>query len=510
MSSSLEVEDKYEVRDGFTVPDLAGVGAAAEMGQPVTTDLEATYFDTEDLRLIRNRLTLRRRTGGADEGWHLKLPSGTDRQEVHRPLGRARRVPKELAQLVLARTRGQELQPVARIRTQRTTYDVLDADGGVLAQVADDEVRAERLQQADGQVGLLGWHELEVELIDGDRRLLERVTPKLLAAGARPATSKSKLAHVLGDELADGDVPSFEGRLGPRSPAGEVIRRYLAEQVEAMLSWDLRVRLGEPDSVHKMRIATRRIRSTLRSYRRLLDQPRARDLDEKLKALAAELGVVRDAEVLQERLLGELAREPLELVHGPVHRHITERLHGQLLRGQAALFETLASDGYLGLVDELVNFVRTGVIDSAAANRPAGAVLPKMVARRYRKLARRAKAARRADASQQAQALHQARKAAKQVRYASDAIQPAFGADAAAFSKRSKRVQEVLGEHQDSVMATAILRDLGLAAHAEAGESSFTFGLLVGVEQARAAEARRHLQPVWSKASRRKYRRWLR
>jgi CHAD domain-containing protein len=277
-----------------------------------------------------------------------------------------------------------------------------------------------------------------------------------------------------------------------------------------MLSWDLRVRLDEPDSVHKMRIATRRIRSTLSSYRRLLDQPRARDLDERLKALAAELGVVRDAEVLQTRLLGELAREPVELVHGPVQRHITERLHGQQLRGRAALLQTLASDGYLRLVDELVDFVSTGVIDTAPASRRAETVLPKLVARRYRKLARRAKAARRADANEQAQALHQARKAAKQVRYASDAIEPAFGADAAALSKRAKRVQEVLGEHQDSVMAIAILRDLGLAAHAEAGESSFTFGLLVGVEQARAAEARRRFQPVWNEASRRKYRRWLR
>lgn len=511
MSTSPEVEDKYQVDSTFTVPNLAGVGPIAAMGEPVTDDLEAIYFDTADLRLARGRLTLRRRSGGSDEGWHLKLPSGTDREEVHRPLGRSRNVPRELAQLVRARTRGAALHPVARIRTRRTTHDLLDAEGAVLAQLADDDVNAERLGAGGDPVAPLAWREVEVELVAGDKHLLSAVRRKLRASGARPAATPSKLAHVLGERLTASEEPlPLEGRLSPRSPAGEVIRRYLAQQTEVMLAWDLHVRLSEPDAVHKMRVSVRRIRSTLGSYRRLLDEPRARELERRLKEIAAELGVVRDAEVLQERLLAEVAEQPVELVLGPVQRHIVERLGSAEHSGRTALMQTLAGDDYANLLDELLDFVRTGITAGSAASRRARAVLPKLVARRYRKLARRVKVASRADGDAAATALHEARKAAKQVRYAADAVEPAFGSDAAALASQAKKVQEVLGEHQDSVMATAALRELGLAAHAEPGETAFTYGLLVGVEQARGAAARAKFRHIWKRASRRRYRSWLR
>src|ERR1700710_3031931 len=109
MPTVREVEDKYAVGEDFGLPDLTGVDAVARGTDPQTVELSATYYDTADLRLVRNKVTLRRRTGGADAGWHLKLPAGgsaAGRDEVQRPLGRRRGVPAELADLVLARSRG--------------------------------------------------------------------------------------------------------------------------------------------------------------------------------------------------------------------------------------------------------------------------------------------------------------------------------------------------------------------------------------------------------------------
>src|SRR3954454_12416639 len=145
MPTVREIEDKYAVGQGFVLPDLTGLPGVARVTEPETHALSATYWDTPDLRLVRNKITLRRRTGGADEGWHLKLPAGgpaggRGRDEVQRPLGRRRSVPPELVGLVLARSRGAALGPIARRETRRTITHLLDEHDAVLAEIADDTV----------------------------------------------------------------------------------------------------------------------------------------------------------------------------------------------------------------------------------------------------------------------------------------------------------------------------------------------------------------------------------
>ncbi|HEY5355619.1 MAG TPA: CYTH domain-containing protein [Streptosporangiaceae bacterium] len=200
----IETERKYDVDAGFVVPDLAGSGGAVRMTPPDVQHLAATYFDTDDLQLIGSHITLRRRTGGDDAGWHIKLPVGGDtRREVHFPLGQpGRTVPGEIAAEVARWSGGAPLRPVARLETQRTVRRLLDEAGQVLAEVADDRVTGSRPDPADPERWRPqdSWREVEVELKEGTPELLDAAAAGLAAAGARPSKSASKLARVLGTD----------------------------------------------------------------------------------------------------------------------------------------------------------------------------------------------------------------------------------------------------------------------------------------------------------------------
>jgi inorganic triphosphatase YgiF len=197
----IETERKYDVDAGFVLPDLAGAGGSVAMAPPDVQLLEATYFDTEDLQLIAAHITLRRRTGGDDAGWHIKLPVGGDtRREVHFPLGPPGRVvPAEIAAEVARWSGGAPLRPVARLETRRTVRRLVGESGEVLAEVADDQVTGSRPDPADPETWRLQdtWREVEVELKSGTPDLLDAAAAGLAAAGATPSRSASKLARVL-------------------------------------------------------------------------------------------------------------------------------------------------------------------------------------------------------------------------------------------------------------------------------------------------------------------------
>ena len=193
-----EVERKYEVEPETVVPDLAEPGRVTSVRPPDEFKLKAVYFDTAHFDLARRRITLRRRSGGADAGWHLKLPAGRDtRAELHAPLGRdGDAVPATLLAQVRAIVRGRPLAPVASLATRRREYALCGADGAVLAVFCDDHVQAQRL---GGEAPAQHWREWEVELDGGSPTLLDAVEGHLLAAGARPAKVSSKLARTIGE-----------------------------------------------------------------------------------------------------------------------------------------------------------------------------------------------------------------------------------------------------------------------------------------------------------------------
>ena len=151
--SMIEIERKFAVGADFAVPDLSGVPGVASVTGPRTYHLTAVYWDTPGFRLAAAHITLRRRTGGTDAGWHLKLPAGSGaRREVHAPLGPGTEgVPAELAGLVAEQSGGEPLQPIARLRTTRTVRHLLDSAGQVLAEVADDEVTGSLPDHSSGR-----------------------------------------------------------------------------------------------------------------------------------------------------------------------------------------------------------------------------------------------------------------------------------------------------------------------------------------------------------------------
>ena len=502
-----ETETKYEAPSGTALPllaepleDLPGVTGVTS---PQEQHLEAEYYDTADLRLLQAGVTLRRRTGGDDAGWHLKLPAGPQtRQETQLP-GTSPDVPQELAEMVLAHTRGRPLSPVARISTTRRRLILHGGNGRPLAEVAADDVRA---QTMGGTTTVSQWHEVEVELTGGDRKLLAAVDGILRGDGLRPAAHAAKLERALGREPAR---PAAPPGLAPTSPAVQVVLAYLGEQAARLQALDALVRRDEPDSIHQMRVTTRRLRSTLQSFRRILPRQDTEHLATELKWLAGLLGEARDREVLPAQLLAATRGLPAQNLVGPVQARIQGHFAPAGAAARAEVRAALGSDRYFALLDELDQLLADPP-HGPEAGQPAGEVLPAAVRRSYRRAARRVRRAwhtppgRRQDV-----ALHEARKAVKRARYAAEAVIPVSGKPARRFARRMKRVQSVLGAHQDAVIAGEVARQLGMTAHL-AGENAFSYGLIHELEAEDRARLRARARKAWRKASRRKYRTWAR
>ena len=199
-TSQLETERKYDAGPDFVLPDLSELPGYT-VTEPVTFHLAATYFDTDDLRLAANKVTLRRRTGGEDDAWHLKLPvrPGT-RRERHLPLSAGTdTVPAEMQAMVADLTGGRPLRPIVQLNTERIIRRLTSPGGEVRAEVADDHVTGRRLDRGNQDAGPnpIKWREIEVELMSGPPDVLDAAGKLLRAAGARPSPSPSKLGRVL-------------------------------------------------------------------------------------------------------------------------------------------------------------------------------------------------------------------------------------------------------------------------------------------------------------------------
>ncbi len=207
LTGKLETERKFDVDLDFALPDLRDLGGSAQTpaAPPEVERLIARYHDTDDLRLAAAGVTLRRRTGGRDSGWHLKLPVGGDtRREVHAPLGDGNEpVPAGLAELVATWAGGRALRPVATLETTRTVWQITGPDGRILAELADDLVTGHReaLPASAGRdeirPAVLAWREIEVELVSGTPAILAAAGQRLRQSGATPSGSANKLSRLL-------------------------------------------------------------------------------------------------------------------------------------------------------------------------------------------------------------------------------------------------------------------------------------------------------------------------
>ncbi|WP_309093897.1 CYTH and CHAD domain-containing protein [Streptomyces sp.] len=485
-----EIERKYEAEDGG-LPDLTGVAGVANVVDRGVAHLDATYYDTADERLAATSVTLRRRTGGSDAGWHLKFPVGPDtRDEIHAPLSDT--LPGELAGLVRSRVRDGELVPLVRLRSERDVRHLVDAGGRLLAEVSVDAVHAERLTAGGGEAQ---WTELEVELADGgDPAFLDRVEKRLRKAGVRPSKSPSKLARALAETAPEERRPSADA--GDPVTAADHVLAYVREQRDAIVALDPAVRRDAEDSVHSMRVATRRLRSTFKSFRDILDRAVTDPIADELKWLAGELGLDRDREVLAARLTAALDEVPDGLVRGPVAERLRDWSSAEHHTARGRLLGILDSRRHLALLDTLDALIAAPPLLKAAGKKP-GKPLAEAVKKDFRKVSRLVERALELEpGTERDVAVHEARKKAKRARYAAEVAEPALGKPARTVLKSMKSLQKLLGEHQDSVMARQTLRELSAVAHA-AGESAFTYGLLHEREEQRALRTEAELPGLW-------------
>jgi CHAD domain-containing protein len=493
-----EREAKLAAPPGFDLPPLGGPedGYAAE---PLAARrLSTTYYDTPDLRLARWGASLRYRPG---EGWTVKLPEGEHGvllvRAEHVFGGDGRRPPAEALALVRPFVRTAQLSPAVRMRTLRRPVELREPAGSRLAEVVDDEV-----QVLDGRRVVARFRELEVELDEAaDADLLQEVLDRLLAAGAQAAEPTPKYLRALGGRERTLGPEVVAPEVGDGASVEELLRHDLAAGTLRLFRHEAGVRLGEdPEAVHQARVATRRIRSTLRTFSKLLDKEWTDRLRGDLKWLADLLGEVRDADVMLERFSGHL--EALPAADAKAGRRLLATLADQRDHARRRLLGAMAQEKYAVLLDDVVAAAAAPAL-LPGADRPAAEVMPPLVRKPWRRLR---KAVRQAGDDPADDQLHQIRIRAKRARYAAEAVEPVIGTPAKGFADAVADLQSVLGDHQDAVVGEAWLRE---AAAASRRDVALVAGLLIAAERSSAADTRDRWRKVWKAANRKRLRAWL-
>ncbi|MBV7295814.1 CYTH and CHAD domain-containing protein [Corynebacterium sp. TAE3-ERU12] len=525
-TQSLEIEAKFSVADDITVPTLTALAEVVSADEPEIIELSAVYYDTEDLVLTRAKRTLRRRTGGSDEGWHLKTPAGKGRMELGAPLGNPDDpAPAEVLGPVRAMVRNHRLDPIAEVNNSRHIYLLRDASGAVIAEFCDDHVTARSLLPGGQETS---WREWELELVGdiaGTERgemMLTHAHDVFLGAGASDEASPSKLAAALGDSVDN--VPQPQSPTPPpKGTAARTVVDALAANRDKLLETDPLVRRDEWDSVHQMRVATRELRSHLQTFHGILGGQRLELVEHELKALAGILGVARDAEVVAERFENLMTREEAEGIDPSIREALAADMRREYTRAHRHVIAALDSDRYLNLLDELDALLADPPVlehpgeaeeDATPAEQPeeeaeqpeaeaepkekkahqpvktedTAAVLAKHLAQAYRKLMKRHKKAMsdwgNTELSRQdrEERFHDVRKAAKKLRYSAEAAGGA-GLKTKSLYKACKEMQSSLGDFQDTVTAREVLLRKARRAH-RLGQDTFGYGVLYQIEYA--------------------------
>ena len=488
-----EVERKLRVPSSFTFPDLVTQATIArwEPGDPF--QMTAVYFDTAALNLFRWKITMRRRTGGGDEGWHLKLPvvksDASVRDELQLPLtaGRANSVPAAFADIGSPLVRDQSLKPVVTVTTLRTPYRVFDANDAELVEIVDDHVS---VFDVDGRP-TTAFREIEVEAKDATNTaalaMMNAIAEAFIAAGAVPG-SVSKAASALGPaatappDIVPLNMPTREG------VAVDALRAIIGENARHLLFSDVGVRRNQPDSVHQMRVAARRIRSMLRTFGPLFEPDTAQMLRVELAWMASELGLIRDTEVMLKRLVSDA--KALDPSSNLIRDAITPMLEAKLISARSSALAALRSDRHVYLLQDLVRAASDPLVADQAFL-PCAEILPKLVAGEWKSLRKSAEGLQMDTPSL---TWHRARIKAKHARYAAEAMVPIFGGEVKEFAAALAKVTEILGDHQDTFVAQHLI--LHLAAQLD-GPTSFMLGRLHEFELAREMSYRRDFLRQW-------------
>ena len=461
MKATIERELKFE-GDDIQI-ELLG-------GDPIEPHMFASsYHDTADRRLLRAGITLRRRIENGVSKWQLKLPSGETRLELEEPGGPAS-PPSALARLLSGILRG------SRARVDRDARDPPPRPAGRRRRGHDRRCLGAR-RHGGGE----RFSEIEAELVNGSRRAIEHVGKALRELGATPSTETTKIMRVV-------ELPNAP-RVDPKEPALEHLRAFIRAQLDELRANDPIVRAAEDaDAVHDMRVAVRRLRAVLRTARPMLDQAWSNDLRHELDLLGRLLGAVRDLDVLIERFTNDATGLGADV--GETERLLAP-LRSQRDEGRTRLRTVMDDQRYFFLLDRLEAATR-----SLPGTR-ADLTVDQLARKEFKNLRAFEKHTARDDDLQ----LHKLRIHSKRARYAAELARASRGAPAARFIKSVTRLQDVLGEHHDAVVALDELRRL--ASMVDSRPGAFTAGRLAGREERRKLEARHDLIEAWKDVKRR-------
>jgi CHAD domain-containing protein len=490
-----ERETKLLAPAGFRLPDLSGDGLSAS--RPAERRYATVYLDTPDLDIVRWGCSLRHREG---EGWTVKLPSRPEGEMLVRGehlfdgAASGRQPPEAAVDLVRAYIRDRPLARSVRLRTLRRSVGLSDERGRKVAEVTDDEVSV-----MDGRRVASRFREVEVELVgETPDEILPALVERLHEAGAGPVDNVSKLKRALGPR-AERPPELVVPEIDKAATVTEVVRRAFAASVVRLLRHDAGVRLGEdPEELHQARVATRRLRSDLRTFRDALDPAWAGPLRNELKELGHDLGAVRDAEVLRERLGSRTS--VLDADDRPAADALLRRLDERQTAARDQLVRSMREPRYAELLDALVEGAKAPAVLPEIADTPASQAVRPALERPWEHLEN---AMETAEAAPSDENLHAARIRAKRVRYTAEAVSAVFGKRAGTFARAAAVLQDVLGEHQDAVVAGAWLREA-----ARSGSDAFVAGELAAMESQAAAASRDAVPAAWKALSRKRLRYW--
>lgn len=481
---------KLELEPGASLPSLARrkrlvAAGIVGVGEPRAHHLDAVYYDTDRLDLLRSKITLRRRTGGPDAGWHLKLPAVEGaRTGIGLPLsaGDGAVVPAAIGDLVVGAARGRPLAPVARILNERVVHHLLDGDGEVLVEVADDHVTGIGL--VDGRRDTRRWREVEAVIVAGTREQLAATVDVLVSGGAHPASSPSKLARALGYRPVT--------RRG--KSAGDVVVGYLARQTELLIAADRAVREGSEQAALDARRAFRRIAAALTIFAPLFADTAVPELRNSLRGAAATFDAARDVQSARRRLVDQLAEEP-----APYRERARTRLEQACARrmatatGRAGQF--LNGADYLSMLRALDDLVTVPPL-TKRAQRPPDRELTSLVSAGWHRLAGLAEVAL-ADPGRTSP-LPEVGDWATTMRYAVEATVGSLGPDAAALASALEGLEESVEEYLDARHAADLLASLAIEPDTD-GVAGFIFGRLHAVEQNLAHAAVDDVTDAWDR-----------
>lgn len=543
-SDAIEREVKLEAGVGFRTPDFAGAWPGLSAHAQSEQHLQAIYMDTPDLRLLRSGLTLRHRTdrGTGSGTWTLKLPSaatgaGLSRREINWP-GRPGPVPPEISSLVRAYRRTAPLGPVARLVTLRHRTVLCDRFGEAVLEVDDDVVSV-----MDGRRLAARFREVEVEVVGlAPEALLDAVVDRLRDAGAVLADGPPKVARALGARAVEPpDVQPVTVRSG--SSMGDAVRAAIAHGYLRLVAHDLGVRLADdPEDVHQARVATRRLRSDLRTFRAFLPEGWDVETRTELGWVAEALGRARDADVLLERLQRYV--QALEPDDARAAGALITGLVNERDQAHEALLAVMDSDRYGLLLDRLVDAAQelppmktevlepapagepvdgpdqdaaTGQVDTDGHAAPATVVLaaepdrdaparqlaPSVVTGPWRHLNRAVQAL---GPDPGDAALHEVRIRAKRLRYACEAVAGVAGKPAARMARAAADLQGILGDFHDAIVAEGWIRSASVTLSVP---EALAAGQLIAHERLDAARRRSEWHASWKRLDRRKLRAWM-